>query len=306
AVDEIVGVSFAADTQFGWTPLSVNFAASSALTVDTWSWSFGDGDSAYVQSPSHVYADAGMYTVAVEIDAAGDIRQASKDSYIIALADTIKTDSTETHPGEDVEVVIYANNTIPVSQYKVPIEYGGTLLLTIDSVSTVGCLTDNFDTKTFLNYDSFNKRFTYQMTAGSAPQVQPTSGPILKVYFSVNPTAIIGQNATIITDGYGSYTPHVVSPFGEYDLAAANQEVYIGGCCINIRGNADGDINDEINIADLVFMVDYSFGSPQGPEPTCIEEADVDASNELNIADIVYLVDYSFGAPAGPAPLSCF
>lgn len=73
------------------------------------------------------------------------------------------------------------------------------------------------------------------------------------------------------------------------------------GCCMGIRGNIDGDQLDQIDIADLVYFVTYSFGG--GPEPSCIEEADVDASTALDIADIVYLVSYMFSA--GPAPLSC-
>ena len=75
------------------------------------------------------------------------------------------------------------------------------------------------------------------------------------------------------------------------------------GCCEGIRGNVDGDPSDQINIADLVYFVEYAFGNPSGPEPPCFEEADVDASEQLNIADIVYMVDYYFYG--GPAPLPC-
>ena len=74
-------------------------------------------------------------------------------------------------------------------------------------------------------------------------------------------------------------------------------------CCVGIRGNIDG--LGSIDITDLVYFVDYSFGDPTGPIPPCFEEADVDASEDLNIADIVYLVEYMFGSPTGPEPLPC-
>lgn len=74
-------------------------------------------------------------------------------------------------------------------------------------------------------------------------------------------------------------------------------------CCNGIRGNIDGDALEEINIADLVYFVTYSFGTPQGPTPPCPNEADVDNSGELNIADIVYIVTYMFSS--GPEPLPC-
>lgn len=72
-------------------------------------------------------------------------------------------------------------------------------------------------------------------------------------------------------------------------------------CCQGIRGNIDNDPGDNIDIADLVYFVTYSFSG--GPAPECFEEADVDASITLDIADIVYLVTYMFSG--GPAPLDC-
>ncbi|MFQ5453907.1 MAG: hypothetical protein ACE5D6_06940, partial [Candidatus Zixiibacteriota bacterium] len=78
-------------------------------------------------------------------------------------------------------------------------------------------------------------------------------------------------------------------------------------CCVGIRGNIDGigEEGSEIDIADLVYFVDWSFSLPSGPEPPCLSEADVDATGEIDIADIVYMVDYMFNQPPGPNPLDC-
>ncbi|KAA3635274.1 MAG: hypothetical protein DWP97_05050 [Calditrichaeota bacterium] len=101
----------------------------------------------------------------------------------------------------------------------------------------------------------------------------------------------IGQTAV----GLGSSTNYMVNSGFWQNFAAST------GCCIGIRGNVDNDGADAIDIADLVYLVSYSFGG--GPAPVCTEEADVDASGGIDIADIVYLVSYSFGG--GPAPLPC-
>jgi len=83
-----------------------------------------------------------------------------------------------------------------------------------------------------------------------------------------------------------------------------------GGCCFSVRGNIDNNPDPDvagiggIDIADLVYLVAYSFSG--GPAPVCTEEADVDASGgaiPIDIADIVYVVNFMFGG--GPAPLSC-
>lgn len=71
--------------------------------------------------------------------------------------------------------------------------------------------------------------------------------------------------------------------------------------CLGIRGNADGYINDVINISDLTFIVDYLFKG--GPPPPVMEEADVDGSGDVNIADVTYLVNYLF--KGGPDPQPC-
>jgi len=96
---------------------------------------------------------------------------------------------------------------------------------------------------------------------------------------------------------------------GESPCAPANNTcgVLIGafdvGCnCCEVRG----DINhsgSSIDIADLVYLVDYMFVN--GPEPPCFEEADVngDGAPLIDISDLVYLVDYMFNS--GPEPPAC-
>ena len=73
------------------------------------------------------------------------------------------------------------------------------------------------------------------------------------------------------------------------------------GCCIGIRGNADGDATEFIGISDVVYLVVYLFQG--GPEPPCYEEGDPNGDGNIFISDVTYLVAYLFGG--GPAPLDC-
>ncbi|KAA3633656.1 MAG: hypothetical protein DWP97_08655 [Calditrichaeota bacterium] len=75
------------------------------------------------------------------------------------------------------------------------------------------------------------------------------------------------------------------------------------GCCLWLRGNVDNDPNDYVDIADLVYFVNYSFGNPQGPAPVCIDEANVDNIAGLDIADIVFLARFMFSN--GETPVVC-
>ncbi|MFC1475352.1 hypothetical protein ACFLQG_01770, partial [Candidatus Zixiibacteriota bacterium] len=84
-------------------------------------------------------------------------------------------------------------------------------------------------------------------------------------------------------------------------------------CCQGIRGNFDGDPGDAIDIADLVYMVDYQFAEPPGsnPAPPCFEEGDIapieSPDGGIDIGDLVAMVDYQFAEPpgTGPPPPAC-
>jgi len=73
--------------------------------------------------------------------------------------------------------------------------------------------------------------------------------------------------------------------------------------CCRVRGNVDDDAIGGIDIADLVYLVDYMFS--QGPPPPCPEAAniDADAAGTVDVSDLVYLVDYMISG--GPPPTDC-
>ena len=73
-------------------------------------------------------------------------------------------------------------------------------------------------------------------------------------------------------------------------------------CCMPpIRGNVDYDPEDDIDIGDPVYLVDYMFTG--GPAPECFEEADMNGDLAIDISDLVLLVDYMF--TGGPEPVAC-
>ena len=61
----------------------------------------------------------------------------------------------------------------------------------------------------------------------------------------------------------------------------------------------DVDFSGAIDIADLVYFVEYSFASGPPPQPTT-SAADLDCGGTVDIADLISLVEYSFSG--GPHP----
>jgi hypothetical protein len=83
---------------------------------------------------------------------------------------------------------------------------------------------------------------------------------------------------------------------------------WYGSCCFPpIRGNANGDPDDEVNVVDITFLLDWMFGDPSGPAPVCMKEANAngDVNERVNLSDLTYLIDYLFGVPSGPPPPAC-
>ena len=67
-----------------------------------------------------------------------------------------------------------------------------------------------------------------------------------------------------------------------------------------ICGDANED--EEINVGDAVYLINYVF--KQGPEPLCSPITSCAAVNEdgsVNVGDAVYLINYVF--KNGPAPV---
>ena len=310
-----VVLSFDADTTWGWPPLDVSFDASSKLNVDSWTWDFGDGDSAFIQSPSHTYEEAGLFDVRVQIDAQGDIYPATRRRYIAVLADTMTGSSLyPENPELPMEIVVYGNNTITIREIIVPVEFFGTLSVVLDSFSTAGCRTEYFEEAFFSHYSPSTKRASIKLQTSvfrTSPDLEPGDGPLLRLFFSLDGSATLGEEVTIGLDGYTSgttdYLPNFKGEMAAYTPMIVNGCIVYRECCQGFRGNVNADLDDRIDISDLVYLVDYMFSG--GDEPSCWEEANIngdimgDLLEQVDINDLVYLIDYMF--TGGPEPPAC-
>ncbi len=310
SVDEILGVAFTSDTGPDFAPLEVNFSASSGLAVDSWVWDFGDGDSAFVQNPAHTYNLGGMYDVSVEVTIGEDTRKSTKPNYVVVLADSMTTGTIRYQVGvTDVEMVVYGKNTVPLREIKIPVVYLGDIELEYDSFSTSGCRTDYFERKTLTQYVPSSKKATFSLLSSlvdMSEALPPGGGPVLKIYFSIVGVPSFGEETPLLISGYTSGLTERLPWFSgypiEFEVRAVDGLFTYSGCC-NFRGDVDHNNTPPIDIADLVYLVDFMFKG--GPEPECFDEGDVDASGAepIDIADLVYLIDFMFDS--GPTPPVC-
>ncbi len=65
-----------------------------------------------------------------------------------------------------------------------------------------------------------------------------------------------------------------------------------------------GDVNadETVNLIDILYLIDYKYGTPPGPAPQPEEAGDVNNDGSINLIDILYVIDYKYGTPPGPEP----
>ena len=249
---EIIKAWYNADVTSGWVPLTSTFDAWSILSIDSWSWDFGDGGSGSGQTAQHTFDGKGVFDVTLEVDAAGEIVSRTRSEYIIALADTVKADTVEGLPDNQVVVTVAVNNTVPLTSIRVPFEYPGDFYPSRDSFSTYGCRTDYFDDVVLIHSDAWNSRYTFKVDLtdeSGLPPLPAGSGPILKVYFTIPSTASADQTVDIFLDGYwdGSHdrTPTYSGPLIAYQSASVPGAISIIDCSGN-PADTDADCFEDV------------------------------------------------------------
>ncbi len=293
------GVAFEADTQAAWVPFDVEYSATSGFEVIDWNWDYGDGDLGTGQNSTHTYDIAGTYDVTCEINTNDGIKSKTKHEYIMALADTMIAGVGSCPSGYSAVVSIKVTNNVPVRYIRIPIEYSGECMLSVDSVSTAGCRTEFFDNVNIIHDDTYGKQLTVALSNdlyGPVLFLPVGTGDVLKVFFKINSSANYGESTCISIDGYSSNFPLMSWPRLTWTPKTANGSVSV----MAHRGDVDGSIG--VFVSDLTFMVNYIFKGGEAPYP--IETGDVNCDYETNVADLIHLVNFLF--KAGPEPDPCF
>ena len=81
-------VTFAAQPSSGRAPLDVGFANTTTGQVTSWTWSFGDGTTSTLQSPTHRYLQPGTYYVSLTASGPGGTATVTASTPITVSAST--------------------------------------------------------------------------------------------------------------------------------------------------------------------------------------------------------------------------
>lgn len=218
----------------------------------------------------------------------------------IVITDSMFVDSVEAAPGDLVRVDISVTNSLAVKQFIVPFTWASSGDVEYSHASIAGLRTEYFKELTLTSYNPFGDQAALRLLSsadGSVPPLDPGSGPVLSLYFTVaggvgaqfNPVVVEqvgGSSVAITTDCSVVIEPSLV----------AGGITITPGCC-EVAGDADH--NGSVSIADATYLISRIFSG--GPAPTCNDEADADGSNSISIGDVTYVIARIFSG--GPAPI---
>lgn len=65
-----------------------------------------------------------------------------------------------------------------------------------------------------------------------------------------------------------------------------------------------GDVNadNDINLLDILYLIDFGYSDPPGEMPKPPEAGDVNSDTYVNLIDILFLIDHLYGIPLGGPP----
>lgn len=224
------------------------------------------------------------------------------------LPDTLIIDSVVILSAGTAAVPIYLFNDEPLAGIEISITQNSPDLV-IDSFSFAGSRTEYVSIKGWIINNGVMT--IYLLPYDSDALIGVGNGSIGSLFFSIAP-AIAPQMIIIDTNTFSNgnlvYSTTLSDADSKYfspQFSKGFLDLQLSNCCIGVRGNANGDPEEKVNISDIAFITSFLFGIPAGPAPACPDEGNVngDPENKVNISDLSFLTNYLFGG--GPPPPSC-
>ncbi|EQB63248.1 MAG: blue (type 1) copper protein [candidate division Zixibacteria bacterium RBG-1] len=119
---------------------------------------------------------------------------------------------------------------------------------------------------------------------------------------------------TVTSDSSGLFNSGIMHPGDTFSYQFVNKGTFGYHCVvhggetgavkvgIDKRGDANG--NGTINLADIIYLVNFVFKGGPIPNPLCVGDANNSGGNP-NLADIIFLVNFVFKGGLAPNPPTC-
>ena len=296
--------TFEAYPRGGPEALTVDFTYTSPLPALTWTWYFGDGDSAMVENPSHTYGP-GAFNVELHVDTDLGERTVFEEGYITVWADTLTAPEKQGWPASAGYWEINFANAVPIKELILPVRLTNvTSVLFFDSLSFIGTRMASFESKQVVYDNRFAGDLAMRLRAdvgGGTPSMPPGSGPIARVHYRVRTNADPGDTSYVSTVPLGSWSLTALTYDTSYAPVSYGATFHVVSACECFD---QGDIEPDgfITALDLSACIDILFaGAADIQDAQCPSPRfDLDCDSFSTALDLSVLIDHLFAGGAGP------
>jgi subtilisin family serine protease len=295
AMQAIAHARFTADVTDANVPFAVQFTDQSPGAVTAWDWSFGDGASSVIQSPSHTYTVPGIYKVSLKVTEPRGLGERHLRNYVWARGDTLRMDSIVADPGTTVTMNVYYRNTAQVKEIIFPFtnaSASGVVLNSATPFDKTGTRSASFDYVDFSTYNDGAQQFTLRLVPNPVSNtlyLQPGGGVLLKLKFDIPSDAPRGSvmvvDSMTIPSLPNDKHPVVSTLLGNYWPVYKPGKIVVRPCQ---RGNFYCDASI-VDLNDLTSLVSYLTQGLPIPHPC---GGNVNGVGIIDLTDLTSLVSY--------------
>lgn len=228
---------FTADPKIGTAPLMVQFTDQSSGDINTRLWDFGDGDTSNNQNPSHVYLNAGTYTVSLTVNGLGGEATETKVTYIVIPKKCVANFTATPTAGAPPLTVQFTNkSTGDCSSWAWDFNDGGTS-------------NQQNPSHVFINDGSYTVTLTASGPGGTSQFTDTVSVGALAADFDYSPTSGVAPLTVVFTDTSASATEIVKWQWLFGDGATSSEQ------------NPSHTYNDNQSVYNVTLIVEDSTGN---------------------------------------------
>lgn len=302
---------FTATPRLANVPFDANFT-SEGLDLEEWAWDFGDGGQSTAQHPVHTYTAPGAFDVSLAVAGPVGTDTVVSTGFVRALADSLIARDTSIDVGSSVVWDINLTNTVPISQLVLPVLLSNVpSQATLDSIVTTAGRLGYFESH-LLTYD--HQEFggmAFRLTAdngGGALPLPPGTGSIARVYLTIKPTSVPGNQVVMYMPTLGPNVLGATTVEGTFPpVVTAGRITFTGTQTCECDCHGDPVCDGVTDVQDVITAINVAFRNGSDLlDPLCptANRLDVDCSTNVDILDVVGMVDVAF-RNGDPAQLFC-
>ncbi|MDE0961136.1 MAG: PKD domain-containing protein [Planctomycetota bacterium] len=287
---------------------TISYESASEGLITSYYWDFGDGDSSTLSAGDHTYLEPGTYTISLTVTGPGGTDTTGSASPVVVASpeSSMELADISVFGGQPVFHPVLGTHSSFLQGFQIAVEFDG-LVLNMSEISLSGTQAEALSPEfivTQVNMDGLDSTmyiavifdtlppFDGRMMSPGIHQTLCTLDYTVNFGFPMGTTTEVRFVESVGTppihtmyaiEGGFSESPYLIQ--GTVSISEAPQFLFVRG---------DANYNQQVNIADAIFLLDYLFIG--GEAGVCPDAADTNDDGMVNIGDAIHLLTFLFSS----------